>query len=323
MPQPSGDMPFARKAVFSASPGDKPVPVESYTHRLQAACGSFQVDPRCTRAGLVRGAVQQGRIARFDAVQVSIDAKCVTRDARMIRRDPGEHMFMLFQQEGSCLIDQKDRQVLMKKGDIHIVDSTTPSRFSYQGHFSRQLSLHIPRDEVLRRLGTSCAGGVDIKRDDPLFPALEGVLTNLVQLGEGAEMPLAEALMNILAAYFHARSHGLGPADRKEDMLYQLALRCIGESALEPDFNINRLAAKVGISRRSLQRLFERNGDTVTARLLAARLDNAWNRLADQSGEAAPVVSVAYDCGFNDLSYFYRAFRARFGQTPGRVRKLN
>ena len=32
------------------------------------------------------------------------------------------------------------------------------------------------------------------------------------------------------------------------------------------------------------------------------------------------ISDIAFDCGFNDLSYFNRAFRKRFGATPSELR---
>jgi len=31
--------------------------------------------------------------------------------------------------------------------------------------------------------------------------------------------------------------------------------------------------------------------------------------------------ALAYECGFSDLSHFYRRFRERFGMAPGRARR--
>lgn len=80
------------------------------------------------------------------------------------------------------------------------------------------------------------------------------------------------------------------------------------------------LAESLGPSRRTLQRQFQRHGDTVSGCILACRLDHARARivrLSDGQRGAANITMIAYDCGFNDLSYFYRTFRARYGRAPG------
>ncbi len=319
-PIPAG--PARHSGLLASLAIDEDCPVETYNDRLGQVCGMFRAEPCDRRSGIVRGTVQHRQVARFDAALVALDAQRVARDARMIRRDPGEHLFLLYQHEGHCTVTQGERRVRLLPGDLFIADSTLPSDFDYRGAGSRQVSLHVPRDEAVRRLGRGCTGGTGIDRSDPLFPALQGVMSNLLLGGtDAAALPLGEALLNILTAYFHAHARAAGPGERKQDMLYLAALRRIAARAADPDFDIGGLAADLGLSRRSLQRLFERNGDTVSARLLAARLDRAWTRLNGAAPE--PIAAIAYDCGFNDLSYFYRVFRARFGEAPGRLRKVN
>jgi AraC-like DNA-binding protein len=41
------------------------------------------------------------------------------------------------------------------------------------------------------------------------------------------------------------------------------------------------------------------------------------------SGAQRRISDVAFDCGFNDLSYFNRCFRRRFGLTPTAARGSN
>jgi len=55
-------------------------------------------------------------------------------------------------------------------------------------------------------------------------------------------------------------------------------------------------------------------GASCTTRLLELRRRKAADLLA-HSGERR-ISDIAFGCGFNDLSYFNRCFRRRFGQTP-------
>lgn len=59
-------------------------------------------------------------------------------------------------------------------------------------------------------------------------------------------------------------------------------------------------------------------GQTPTALVNGLRLDLAASRIA--AGDAA-IVSVAQDCGFSNVSHFYRLFQARFGATPAAHRR--
>ena len=65
--------------------------------------------------------------------------------------------------------------------------------------------------------------------------------------------------------------------------------------------------------------LFEAEATTFTDYVLEQRLARAYRLLTDRHG-GEKITAVAYDVGFADLSYFYRAFRRRFGATPSDIR---
>ena len=275
------------------------------------------------RPGGSHGSVATRMLSRFDTAIVALDAERVRRDARMIRADPGEHLFLLIQDQGHCRIEQGERVADLGPGDMFLADSTCPSEFIYGARGSSRISIHLPRDEGVRRFGTICTGGIGIDRDDPLATAMQAVLWKLMTEDRAVAAPLGEALMGLLGAYFRCVENRTGLAGRPADRLFAAALRAIEEGASHPDFDVDQLAGRLGVSRRTLQRRFEALGETVSARILQARLDLAWARLsaAGPGSRRTSIAAIAYDAGFNDLSYFYRAFRNRFGTAPGTVRR--
>jgi AraC-like DNA-binding protein len=86
----------------------------------------------------------------------------------------------------------------------------------------------------------------------------------------------------------------------------------------EPDFSAQKLAAAAGLSERYVNELLHEAGASFTVRLTELRLRKAAERLA-YPGEGR-ISDIAFDCGFNDLSYFNRCFRRRFGLTPSAAR---
>lgn len=290
-------------------------PVDEYASLLRKVCGSFGVDARLPEKDRVRGAVEARSVSRFESVTVSLNAHRVVRDRKMIRSDPGEHLFLIFQKEGKSTIVQEDRASELATGDFFIADASVPSEFVYGGWRSSQVSFHLPREEMVARLGKACVGGREICRHDPLVPALTSVFTRLIDAKAGSAA-LGEALVNILCAYFHAQAHG---AESASSLLYRRAVDRLEARACDASFGIDSLAADLGVSRRTVQRVFAEHGDGFTSRLQAVRLDRARSRLL---GGETNILTVAYDSGFNDLSHFYRLFRDRFGVAPGQVRAL-
>lgn len=90
------------------------------------------------------------------------------------------------------------------------------------------------------------------------------------------------------------------------------------------DFSLDMAARLLGVTPRYVQKLFEADGTTFSAYVLARRLDAARAALDVPEGAQGrlPVAAVAYEAGFGDLSYFNRTFRARFGLTPSACRRL-
>jgi len=54
--------------------------------------------------------------------------------------------------------------------------------------------------------------------------------------------------------------------------------------------------------------------------VLELRLQKAYRLLTDARHADRKVIDIALSCGFNDLSYFHRSYRARFGMTPSDAR---
>lgn len=299
------------------TPGHRPVPVEILEAEIRRVCGAFALEPM-GRSGVVNGDVATRRVGPFDTAIVALDASEVARSPHAIRQDPGEYFFLLVQDAGQCRVEQGDRVAELSPGDMFLVDSVKPSSFLYRGERSNQVSLHIPREEVVHRFGHACAGGLSISRDDPLWLAMRAVIAKML-LEEGAQAQLGEAFLCLMGAYLHGRGTG------NAETLLSRALAMIDRHRADPSFGPRELAARLNVSERMLQRHFRPLGETPGHRLLGRRLELAHARLSARRNEQAAegVTAVAFDCGFNDLSYFYREFRKKYGTTPGAVARCH
>jgi AraC family L-rhamnose operon regulatory protein RhaS len=82
---------------------------------------------------------------------------------------------------------------------------------------------------------------------------------------------------------------------------------------------VDRAANELGMSRRTFTRLFRRAaGRTFAKEIERMRIDYACRLLNRRS---LSVVAVAFECGYEDVSSFYRAFRRQRGVPPDRWRK--
>jgi AraC-like DNA-binding protein len=88
----------------------------------------------------------------------------------------------------------------------------------------------------------------------------------------------------------------------------------------QEDLSLATLAARYRCTPRSIQRLFEAEGTTFSEYLMAQRLARAHRVLTDPRNTGQKISSVAFDCGFGDLSYFHRSFRRHYGESPAAMR---
>jgi AraC-like DNA-binding protein len=67
--------------------------------------------------------------------------------------------------------------------------------------------------------------------------------------------------------------------------------------------------------------LFEADGTTFKAFVIAERVAKAYRMLIDERYGHLSITQIAYDCGFGDISYFNRTFRRVHGATPSDIRE--
>jgi AraC-like DNA-binding protein len=89
----------------------------------------------------------------------------------------------------------------------------------------------------------------------------------------------------------------------------------------DPDLSVGAIALATGQSVRSLQRFFVTAGKTSSRFILEKRLDRAAACLRDQGSAHRSITDIAFSVGFNELSYFSRAFADRFGMSPRAFRR--
>jgi AraC-like DNA-binding protein len=97
-----------------------------------------------------------------------------------------------------------------------------------------------------------------------------------------------------------------------------LTLQLISEHELSIPVDLTELSKWLGLSERYLMRLFSRQvGKTIGQQLLELRMSKAARLLQVPS---MPIKQIALQCGYDDLSNFYRDFKRVHRATPKDVR---
>ena len=104
---------------------------------------------------------------------------------------------------------------------------------------------------------------------------------------------------------------GLNQVDKK---FLQKAMDIVNLHLSDTDFNVVEFGKEMGMSRQQMHRKFRALvNQSATEFIRTIRLKKAAELLSQKSGT---VSEIAYDVGFNTLSYFTKCFREQFGVIP-------
>jgi len=102
--------------------------------------------------------------------------------------------------------------------------------------------------------------------------------------------------------------------DSPDEQFIKRLFKICQEHLTEADFNVDILGKEAGLSRSQLHRKLKGLTDqSATEFIKTLRLKRA-ALLITESHEN--ISKIAYEVGFNNLSYFNRSFRELFSQTP-------
>ena len=89
------------------------------------------------------------------------------------------------------------------------------------------------------------------------------------------------------------------------------------ELYLDPDISLTILSKKVSLQVNILSQVINQNSHSNFRDFINTfRIEKATKEIRDKAQKGFTIASVAYDCGFNSLSAFNRAFKKATGQTP-------
>jgi AraC-like DNA-binding protein len=122
----------------------------------------------------------------------------------------------------------------------------------------------------------------------------------------------------VIAAMTGDRGTAAAPTGRETRRVVE-AIRLVESDATRP-LELKEMAAVAGMSKYHFLRVFRRlTGVTPHQYLISARLRRAALALASSR---RPIITVALDAGFGDLSTFNKTYHAAFGLTPTQYRAL-
>ena len=239
----------------------------------------------------------------------------------------GDHLYLCLTLAGTSLLSRRAREIILSGGDAVLMaaeeppwtlSSPSPVRIAGIRLQRSALAPLVPNldDAVMRRIPADVDGlrllikYLQVTADDAALaaPASQRLIINhfydLIALTLGATRD-----RNALAESTSVGAVRL--AAIKADIVANLH---------ESDLNTTMIASRNRVTVRYLHKLFQKEGITCSEFVLGQRLIRAHGILSNPLHSHRAIGAIAFDLGFNDVSYFNRVFRRRYNATPSDVR---
>jgi AraC-like DNA-binding protein len=217
------------------------------------------------------------------------------------------------------------RDIVLGSNDGVLISCSDPGGSAFPSA-APMVSLAFPRDALgpLLRDGEDCAGR-PVPANAPAFT----LLRRYVDILKGEEAIITPELQRLAAMHvYDLLALAVGATREARHVAERRGLRAAHLSAIKKEIaqraggklSIQTVAARHRLSPRHVQRLFEEDGTSFTCFLREQRLLRAHRMLVSPRFAHLRVSDIAFEVGFNDLSWFNRLFRRHFGAAPADIR---
>jgi AraC-like DNA-binding protein len=240
------------------------------------------------------------------------------------RRQNEEGIFWIYLR-GGATVQQAAVDGLLDSGSAWFMHADMPGTGVTGG--THVLGINLPSQALRRAVGHNRhLAPIALARGNPLIQLVSGYIESVKQLPPDADPTLLSSIGKHLTDLVGL---ALGPtrdaAEQAEkgglkSVRLDAVLRAIASNYTNPEFSVANVAAQLKLSVRYVQDILHETGISFAERVLELRLQEACDLLSRAHITNRKVSDIAFSCGFNNLSYFHRAFRQRFGMTPAGAR---
>ncbi len=238
-----------------------------------------------------------------------------------------DDVFLAFNLAGISVVAQGSNEVVVRDGDAFIAIRGAKGFSVARPKSVRFIGLRFPLTALSPLVP-------DLRHSEVrVLPrgtsALKLLRRYLGLIAQESALTASELQQAAVAHIYDLAAVALGPAADGVDLARKRGVRAARLETIKAEIIAhldegNLSAAMVAdnqqMSLRYLQKLFESDGTSFSEFVLDQRLAKAYRMLTNRLHFHRAISNVAYDVGFNDLSYFNRAFRRRYGFTPSEAR---
>ena len=246
-----------------------------------------------------------------------------------IARSPEHFYVAAIHIGGGTSFTCRDQETQLAQGDVFLLDTMHEIKFGLERPY-HHLLIKLPKTWVDARFAQPerLCGSV-LPHHHPLGRLFAGYVMAGFQAADdlppSAAALFSQHLLDLLCEAFAESRLPDQPTRRQalRSAMFVRACRLIALRLSEPDLTPAVIAGQLGVSTRTLNRIFSGEGETVMQRLLKERVDAAAKLLAARQARSRTITDIAFACGFNDLTHFSRVFGDEMDMTPSKWRKAH
>ncbi len=249
-------------------------------------------------------------------------AHCSLMRTRELLRDGNDSFHFSVLTEGRCEFRFEDGIAPLKAGEGTLFTShklggcvVDTSLTSLHVKISRDVAKSIApaiENKYLQIVSTANPSlRIFISYLQALLSSSESVPASLLALADNQLREILAHMLDPASDLARAAPYGGVKAARLRTILQD-----IEHNLTDSDLSAASVGQRLGLSGRYVQQLFEGAGLSFSTYVCELRLDRARRLLGDAGHDHLRIADICAMAGFNDLSYFNRCYKARFGLTP-------
>lgn len=258
--------------------------------------------------------------------EVSAQPHLVERTSETINSGGAGYYKVSLLLEGSSILVQDGKELVMNAGDISMYDTSRPYSLLFNENF-KNLIMMFPKNRF--QLPASCTEQLTAVSLNKEHPALAPVVTSFLsqfpeqlhQLDERLRFKVSNTSLDLVSTLISSILDQRPENRNPRQILLQKIFRFIETHLTSPDLTPNRIAAQHYISTRHLHALFQEAGTTVSAFIRERRLERCRLDLVDPVLADKNISAIAAKWGFTDAAHFSRVFKATIGVSPSELRQ--
>jgi AraC-like DNA-binding protein len=228
---------------------------------------------------------------------------------------------------GTTVGSRSGREMVLSDGDAVLMTNEEATWMMTSPSSANIAGIRVPRSAIAPLVPK--LGNITMRRIARDTSGLRLVRKYLDIVADDETLAAPASQRVIISHFYDLVALALGANGDAKALAADRTLGAVRLAAIKADIVVNlddgnlsatTVATRNRVTVRYLHKLFESEGITYSEFVLGQRLARAYSHLTNPLHSRRAIGTIAFELGFNDLSYFNRTFRRRYHATPSEIR---